>query len=107
VGNTLDEMLSPDDKFVLRCVDCGVFLLPREVHVLKRRIKDTLHDLWTYETHELCPCCTVNLDDEARMAIQQSSTFVMLTREEYDQTRRLEMFGIVVPDNVGKILSAN
>jgi hypothetical protein len=101
VASTLDEMLSPEDKIILRCVDCQVFLLPRELHVLRRRVKDILHGTWTYEVHELCPCCTVNLADEERMAIQQSSTFVYLTREQYEVTKRYERAGLLAPDFKG------
>jgi hypothetical protein len=97
-GKTLDEMLSPEDKLIYRCTDCGEFFLPREVHILKRRVHDDLNGMWTWESIELCPACVVSLADEARMVVQQSSPFITLKREAYDVTRAYERAGLLPPE---------
>ena len=96
LGKTLDEMLSPDDNLILRCVDCQEFFLPRELHTLKRRVND--RGTWTWEVHELCPACNPNPDEFRKDAIVQSSTFVYLTRYQYDTTKAYERAGLLPPD---------
>jgi hypothetical protein len=97
-GKTLDEMLSPEDKVIYRCTDCGEFFLPREVHLLKRRVKDVDNGIWTWEVVELCPACVLSLADEAKMVVQQGSPFITLTRETYDITRAHERAGLLPPE---------
>lgn len=96
LGKTLDEMLSPDDRLILRCLDCQEFFLPRELHILKRRVK--VEGVWTWEVHEMCPACVPDPDSFRKDAIVQSSTFVYLTRHQYDTTKAYEKAGLLPPD---------
>jgi hypothetical protein len=104
-GKTVEELMGPDDNIVFRCMDCQEFLLPRELHQLKRRAKDTRNGLWTWDVKLLCPIC---FPDPHKIAAEleededvSSSPLLAMTKEKLRETRAYERAGLLAPQPKG------
>lgn len=95
IGKSIEGMLSPDDHIVLRCTSCQEFFLPRELHILKRRV--LLGGQWTFDIKELCPACFPNPEAHRKEEAPPESSFIRLSREEFDLTRSYERAGLLPP----------
>lgn len=92
----IDDLLTPNDKVILRCTDCQTFLMPREVNILKARVKDS-RGAWTFIVLEMCPACFPDFSRYRQDEIPPQSTFITLTRDEYEITRKYEKAGLLSP----------
>lgn len=100
IASNLDSVLTPRDRIILRCVDCQTFLLPREIHMAVARFRDKRTGEARALPVEVCPVCydgigkteyenSLTVDDEL-----PHSTFLTLTREDYEMTKKAEAWGM-------------
>lgn len=92
----VDDLLTPDDNIVLRCAECHTFLMPREINQLKARVRDT-KGVGTWVVVELCPACHPDFYRYRHDSVPPQSTFITLTRHEYEVTRSYEKAGLLSP----------
>lgn len=90
MAHRLEDILSPEDNVIFRCVDCGLSYLPREATVARRRARDK-NAAWTWEVFIVCP------DPEC-----QSPYFEEYSRAAWHALREREAKKpkIIVPDEL-------
>ncbi len=76
---------------IMRCVDCQVFLLPDEVSIVKGTWREAGEA--RVFPYLVCPVCHPHLEFNKDMV--PLSTFVYLTREDYEHTRSAERWNMV------------
>lgn len=97
IAHDLDEVLTPEDMIVWRCASCQTYLLPKEIIILRRRIKDTLNGIWTHEIAQICPVCHPNPNDVVdEQGDAHTDYFYKMSREEYHLMRKRESSKVIV-----------
>jgi len=95
---TLDEMLTGRDRILLRCVDCQTFFLPAEIHMAVFRYRDPDTREARAIPVEICPVCYSGIGSPEYEKVREDdiprSTFVTLTRHDYEQTKLAEKWGM-------------
>ena len=85
-------------NIIFRCVDCQAFLLPQWIHMAVFRFRDKSTGQARALPVEICPVCYSGIGspeyEDIRAEDIPSSTFVTLTREDYEQTRKAEKWGL-------------
>jgi len=96
-ASKLEDIISPEDKLVFRCLVCEEYLLPKEYHVLGKRWR--AKDGYVYAmAFELCPVCYPNPESLTKEELIQASPYAVMTREEFLIQRRYEKAGILPPE---------
>lgn len=95
--HNFDEAIPDGEAIIFRCMKCQNFVLPREIHIARRRVKDMRKGIWTWDIRELCPHCFPNPSEVINHPHISSSLFLRLNREEYEITRAYERAGILPP----------
>lgn len=106
-AKSLDSILSPEDKVILRCAKCQSFFLPREIRTVTARWREDGY-VQAY-AWMLCPVChpeTEYVKNVMDLENYPESHFLTLTRDEYEITKSYERAGIIPPQKrSGLILS--
>jgi len=106
MGKTIEEMMSPDDNIVFRCLRCQEYFLPREYHVMVKRWrgKDGYSRAVGYE---LCPVCFPNPESLTEEEQIQPSGYVCIPREEFFIQRRYEKAGLLPPQERNLLINVD
>ena len=96
IARDLDAILNerPDINIIYRCLDCQTFLLPSEISLIVARFRDESGAARSIP-HELCPVCHPTVARPESPDLIPESPFVVLTREDYEQTKQAEKWGLV------------
>lgn len=97
VAKHLDDVLTPEDTVIFRCMTCETYLLPKELHTLRRQMRDKFGNGIT-EIIFQCPVCNPNPDLNNGKPVE--SDFARMSRVEYEYRRGFERANLVMPDTV-------
>jgi hypothetical protein len=102
---SLDALLGPEDKVIMRCLKCQSFFIPREIRTVTARWRDQGHVV--AHAWMLCPVCYPEIDsniDTMRLDQFPESEFLTLSRDEYEITRSYERAGLIPPQKRSGLL---
>lgn len=111
VAANLDSVLTPEDKIIFRCMDCQTFLLPREIHMAVFRFREKSTGEARAIPVEVCPVCYTGIGSpeyEQSLKVEDDlphSSFITLTRHQYEQTKTAEKWGLIYDLQTNKIRS--
>ena len=94
----LDSLLTPEEKIILRCVECQTFMLPKHLHMFVVRFRDPQTRQVMALPVEICPYCYDRVlspeVENVRPKDVPRSYFIAMDRFQYDQTIQAERWGL-------------
>jgi len=105
-ASTLEEILSPEDNMVFRCLGCQEYFLPREYHTLRKRWRGS--DGYVHSVVlELCPVCYPQPNLLTQEEGAEASGYAILTRAQFLEQRRYEKAGIIPPHRTNNLVNVH
>jgi len=111
VAPNIDSMFTERTRIIFRCVDCQTFLLPDMIHMAYIRFRDKETGQGRTIPVEVCPVCYDGIGSpeyEKSLTVKDEvphSTFITLTRHQYEQTKKAEQWGLVYDPQTDKMRS--
>ena len=110
-SRNLDNLLSPDDHLIMRCVECQTFFLPREIHMWVIRFRDKDTGQARALPVEVCPVCYDGVGSaqtaDIRVEDMKRSYFLTLDRHQYEMTKSAERWGMLYDLKTNQVVSKN
>jgi hypothetical protein len=96
IAPNLDSLLTPEDKIILRCVDCQTFMLPKQLHMFTIRFRQGGYPMAL--PVEICPYCFNTVESAEKVDVRPEdvprSCFLTMDRFQYEQTKQAERWGL-------------